>query len=212
MHVIAVNGGPRKNSNTAALLEQAINGALSIGATSETIHLYDLRYSGCISCFACKRKQDTGSGHCALYDELSPVLEKVMACDVLLLGSPIYFSDVTGMTRSFMERLAFMNLTYDDPYRPAPGKHISSAFFFTMNLTKEWEQYYIPLFKKNSQCLGILGGSTEYLACFDTYQFDDYTQYAAGFFDAKHKKQVREEQWPLDCQAAYEIGRKLTIK
>lgn len=209
MHVMAINGSPRKNANTATLLGHALNGAAAAGATTETAHLYDYRYSGCISCFACKLKSGEGRGHCALQDSLSPILEKAMASDVLLLGSPIYYSDVTGMMRSFMERLAFMNLTYDDPYRPAPGKHISSAFFFTMNLPKEGEQFYAPLFEQNSKSLGILGGTTEYMASFDTYQFDDYSKYAAGIFNVEHKAQVRSEQWPLDCEQAHEIGARL---
>ena len=209
MKVCAINGSPRKGFNTAALLEHAVRGAASSGASTETIHLYDLRYSGCVSCFACKQKQDAGSGKCALHDELSPVLERVMDCDVLLLGSPIYYSGVTGMMRSFMERLLFMNMTYDDPYRPAPGKNISAAFFFTMNLPKEGEQYGIPLFEQNSKVFSLLGGSTEYLACYDTYQFDDYSNYAAGVFDVEHKKKVRMEQFPLDCQKAFEIGERL---
>jgi multimeric flavodoxin WrbA len=209
MHVIAINGSPRKSFNTAALLENAVCGAVSAGATAETIHLYDLQYSGCVSCFSCKRKQDAGLGKCAFQDGLSPVLEKIMTSDVLLLGSPIYFSGVTGMMRSFMERLLFMNMTYDNPLRPAPGKHISSAFIFTMNLPKEGEHYGTPLFEQNSKIFGLLGGSTEYFASFDTYQFDDYARYAAGIFDVEKKKQVRAEQWPLDCQKAYEIGARL---
>jgi multimeric flavodoxin WrbA len=168
MRVIAINGSPRKRFNTATLLEKAICGAASAGAITEIIHLYDLQYSGCTSCFSCKQKQNAGLGKCAFQDGLSPVLEKIMTCDVLLLGSPIYFSDVTGMMRSFMERLLFMNMTYDDPLRPAPGKHISSAFIYTMNLPKEGEHYGTPLFEQNSKILGLLGGSTEYLACFDT--------------------------------------------
>jgi multimeric flavodoxin WrbA len=209
MHVVAINGSPRKQNNTATLLEHALRGASDAGATTETFHLYDYQYSGCISCFACKRKQDAGSGRCAVSDGLSPILENIMACDVMLLGSPIYFNDVTGMVRSFMERLAFMNLTYDDPYRPAPGKHISSAFFFTMNMPKEGEQYYSPLFEGNSNVLQLLGGSTEYMACYDTYQFEDYSKYAAGFFSLEQKERVRAEQWPLECKKAHDIGKRL---
>ena len=209
MRVIAINGSPRKNQNTGTLLAQAVNGAESVGASTETIHLYDYRYSGCVSCFSCKLKHNAGAGSCAIQDELAPILDKAMNSDALLLGSPIYFSDVTGMMRSFMERLAFMNLTYDDPYRTAPGKRISSAFFFTMNLPKEGEQYYAPLFESNSKALGLLGGTTEYFASYDTYQFDDYSKYAAGVFDRSHKEKVRAGQWPIDCEKAYEIGKRL---
>jgi multimeric flavodoxin WrbA len=209
MNVIAINGSPRKNGNTATLLEHAVKGALSQTATAEIIHLYDFQYKGCTSCFGCKSKESAGTGKCSLRDDLLPVLEKVMNCDILLLGSPIYYSDVTGMMRSFMERLLFMNMTYDDPYRKALGKSISSAFFFTMNLPKEGESYYTPLFESNSKIFEHLGGSSEYLACFDTYQFDDYSKYAAGVFDLSHKEKIRSEQLPLDCDKAFEIGARL---
>ncbi len=56
MKVMAFNGSPRKTWNTATLLGQALEGAASQGAETELIHLYDLSYQGCVSCFACKRK------------------------------------------------------------------------------------------------------------------------------------------------------------
>lgn len=56
MKIIAINGSPRKNRNTATLLNKALEGAASQGAETELIHLYDLNYKGCVSCFACKIK------------------------------------------------------------------------------------------------------------------------------------------------------------
>ena len=56
MKVIAINGSPRKNGNTAALLEHAMNGCRSQGAQTKRIDLYHLNYKGCMSCFFCKRK------------------------------------------------------------------------------------------------------------------------------------------------------------
>ena len=55
MKVIAVNGSPRKTWNTATLLEHALAGAAGSGAETEQVHLYDLEFKGCISCFACKK-------------------------------------------------------------------------------------------------------------------------------------------------------------
>lgn len=54
MKVLAINGSPRKTWNTATVLTKALEGAASQGAQTELIHLYDLNYKGCISCFACK--------------------------------------------------------------------------------------------------------------------------------------------------------------
>lgn len=63
MKAIAVNGSPRRNWNTATLLRKALDGAKSVGADTELIHLYDMQYRGCISCFACKRKDNKFVGH-----------------------------------------------------------------------------------------------------------------------------------------------------
>ena len=79
MKVLAINGSPRKNHNTATLLQHALDGAKSAGAETEMIHLADYKYSGCISCFACKRKGTKFIGKCAVNDELTPILEKAMA-------------------------------------------------------------------------------------------------------------------------------------
>jgi multimeric flavodoxin WrbA len=63
MNVLAINGSPRKKWNTATLLNTALEGAASQGAKTEIIHLYDLNYKGCISCFACKLKNGKSYGN-----------------------------------------------------------------------------------------------------------------------------------------------------
>ncbi len=138
MKIIAINGSPRKNSNTAVLLEHALEGASLQGAETELINLYDLDYKGCMSCFACKLKGGKSYGKCAYKDELSPVLEKVLAADALLLGSPIYFHAVTGEMRSFLERLMFPILTYTEDYKGLLEKKIPVGFIYNMNVTKEY--------------------------------------------------------------------------
>ena len=56
MKVIAFNGSPRKKEwNTITLLKNALEGSATVGADTELFHLYDLKFSGCISCFACKK-------------------------------------------------------------------------------------------------------------------------------------------------------------
>ena len=68
MKIMAFNGSPRKEWNTATLLKKALEGASSQGAKTELIHLYDLKYKGCISCFACKEKGGKGYGKCVVRD------------------------------------------------------------------------------------------------------------------------------------------------
>ena len=138
MKAIAVNGSPRKKWNTATLLTKALEGAASVGAETEMIHLYDLNYKGCISCFACKRKEGKSFGHCAVKDDLKPVLEMIdEQADALIIGSPIYFSMVTGMMRAFLERLLFQYHVYDANYSSRFSRTIASGFIYTMNVTAE---------------------------------------------------------------------------
>jgi len=220
MKVIAINGSPRKKWNTATLLQHALDGAESAGAKTKLIHLYDLDYKGCISCFACKKKGGKHFGHCAMKDDLSDVLEDIRSCDVLLLGSPIYFGDITGEMRSFLERLLFSNMTYNEGYKGTFPGQVNSAFFYTMNMPADLSALNIPpekrkyvdyevLYQLNAQRLEKLNGHSEYLCACDTYQFDDYAKYEASIFDEKHKAQVRETQFPIDCRKAFAVGARL---
>lgn len=206
MKAVAINGSPRKDWNTAQLLEEALRGAGSVGMETELIHLYDLDYQGCVSCFACKGK-NAQPCRCYHRDQLSPVLEKVLGADVLFLGSPIYFSDVTGEMRSFLERLFFITMTYDDYTKPVFPGHMNAAFFFTMNLRDG--TIYQPMMENLTAMLTRFGGEAEYYAATDTLQFDDYSKYHAAMFSEEAKRERRETQFPKDRAAAFEIGRRL---
>ena len=77
MKVMAINGSPRKTWNTATLLKKALKGAASQGAETELVHLYDLNFKGCISCFACKTRGGKSYGTCAVKDDLRPILNRI---------------------------------------------------------------------------------------------------------------------------------------
>lgn len=208
MKVIAINGSPRKTGNTATLLQNALEGAASVGAETELIHLADLTFTGCISCFACKRKTGT-PGKCAVKDGLSPVLEKIMHGDALILGSPIYLADVTAYLRALTERLIFMNLSYDCYGESYFEGRINSAFIYTMNVPAEHAPLYQSIYDANAAAFKYLNGSTEFLLSCDTFQYDDYSLYRAANFDAAHKAEVRATQFPEDCKKAFETGARL---
>ncbi len=71
---------------------------------------------------------------------------------------------------------------------------------------------YLGMMKQYADAMKRLGGSSEYYAACDTLQFEDYSRYAAGTFNEAHKKKSREEQFPKDLQAAYDIGFRLIEK
>lgn len=211
MNVIAVNGSPRKNGNTAALLKQAMDGAKSQGAETRRIDLYSLNYKGCISCFYCKRK-DKSHGICAVKDELTSVLAELKETDILLLGSPIYYDNITSGMAAFLERFLFSNYIYSEEIPTVFPKVLPTGFIYDMNITREQAQkvhLYSNLEKYQRSITEVLGCRPELLYAYNTWQFSDYSKYESSIFSESEKRKQREEQFPLDCQAAYDLGAKL---
>ncbi len=133
--IMLIDGGPRRNMNTAQMLQKFAEGARSQSADIEvkTVRLYELDYKGCMSCMACKIK-GKASNICRFRDALTPILEEIAQADGLALGSPIYFGDVSGQMRTFLERLAFPWLSYND-YSLTASKRMPVVLFETMNGT-----------------------------------------------------------------------------
>ena len=212
MKVLAINGSPRKAWNTATLLKNALDGAASQGAETKLIHLYDLDFKGCTSCFSCKLKNGKSYGKCAMSDSLTPILESIFDdINTLLLGSPIYFGTVTGEMRCFMERLLFPYLVYAKPPNSLFNRKISTAFFYTMNVSEQLmkEQNYPVHLGLNENVLRRTFGQTETLCVFETLQFENYDKYVFNYFDPEQRKERRRTVFPADCKKAYELGVRL---
>lgn len=212
MKALFINGSPRKNGNTAQLLQRAMEGARDAGAEVEMVNLYDhsLNYKGCMSCFACKIKGGR-KGVCSFKDDLLPILEKAVDADVLVCGTPVYCSYPSANLRAFMERLIFPVVNYSDFMNPIVNKPKRSATIITMNCpNEEWyhNNSYDVLMDVNGRSLGMFG-PTELFYSFDTYQFNDYSRYDAAQIPAEHKKQMHETQFPKDLERAYELGQRL---
>ena len=212
MKIIAVNGSPRKNWNTHILLEKCLEGAKEAGAEAELVNLYDIQFKGCTSCFICKLKGNSVS-KCAMKDDMEIILQKICECDALVLGSPIYFSNVTGEMRSFMERLLFPYSSYEG--KPSSfRKKINTTFIYTMNVPA----FTLPLigynkiFKGNKKLIERIFGKSQYILSTSTYQFDDYSKYAMTFFDGNKRKKRRETVFVEDCKKAFLLGQFLCKK
>ena len=204
---MVIDGGPRKNFNTASMLQKIAEGAAAVSSEIEvkTIRLYGLDYKGCMSCMACKIK-GRASNVCKFKDALTPILEEIAEADALVLGSPIYFGDVTGQMRTFLERLAFPWLSYNDYSLTAPKK-MPVVLVETMNGQPE---------RNNSQgygameyCIANALGQPEHLYAYNTYQVKNYDHYELAGFSEEAKRKYREEHWEEDLKNAYEVGRRL---
>ena len=213
MKVVAFNGSPRKTWNTAQLLEKAMEGLASGGAETTLVHLYDLDFKGCKSCFGCKLKGAKSYGKCAIQDDLTPVLAQVIQADALLLGSPVYFWGVTGEMKSFLERLLFPHYRYARE-GAAPSlfpRAIPTGFIYTMGApeARMKECGYDQAIALNQMFLAKVFGRSEAMVSCDTYQFEDYARIDQDRYDEAVKAAQRDRQFPLDCRKAFELGARL---
>ena len=214
MKAIFINGSPRKQWNTAKMLESAMNGAQEAGAEVELVHLYEIDFKGCKSCFACKIKNSKTNGVYALKDDLRPILERCRQADVVVLGSPVYYSYPTGEIRSFMERLLFPIGTYlyeNGKHITLRDKVIPSAMIFTMNCPQDYMKKigYPPILEENTKVLADIYGYAETLYACNTYQFSDYSRYDFNLFSEEEKRQYHDQHWQTDLQNAYDLGKRL---
>ena len=207
MNIFAICGAANKNRNTATMLKSAFDGAMSVpGAAGEIIYLYDINFHGCTGCHSCKLRDESKLGHCAVKDGLTPILEKAIDADVLLIGSPIYYSDLTGETRSFLERYLFPGMTYDKERVPLYPKRTKVGWVFTMNAPGD---VYKDFFDRLVGLTSRFSGESEYVMAYQTQQFEDYSKYAASMFDVEMVKKRHIEQFPKDCEAAFDMGKRL---
>ena len=212
MKIMAFNGSPRKkNWNTVTLLEHALQGAASVGAETELVQLYDLDFSGCISCFSCKKRNRKADGVCAVQDDLTDVLDRVRKADALIIGSPVYYGCESAATRALLERLCFPYLVYAKPPRSLFPRRINTAMVYTMNVPEGMIPTvgYDHVFARTKMTLAMHFGACEVLLATDTRQYTDYDRYEADLFDKQAKYARHAEVFPEDCRRAHALGVRL---
>ncbi len=206
--ILGINGSPRKNGNTATMIRHALDGAESKGAATEMVHIYDIDFKGCASCFACKRGEGKRSPRCVLEDGLTPVLAKFEKADAIIVGSPVYIGDLTGSTRAFIERLIFPYISYEEGIPNYLNRTLSSGIICTMGAPEERvkQMGFDRGPAMAEQIFKFIFGSCETISTFNTTQFDDYGKFLASRFDPAEKKAVRENRFPIDCAKAFDMG------
>ena len=202
--VVAVNASPRKGWNTDTLVSEAAKGAESAGAAVQKFDLYRLeKYTGCISCFGCKR--DKHKGHCICRDGLTPILDAIRQADALILGSPNYLSEMSASFRALYERLIFQNLTYNRENPCCNERPIPVLLIMTSNAP---DGMYTQLLEGYQRTLSSFVGPTEVLVAGDTLQLKDYGKldWEWTLFDPEAKRLRHETVFPQTRQAAFEKG------
>ncbi len=207
MKVMAFNGSPRKKDwNTITLLNNALQGARSVGAETELVQLYDLKFSGCISCFSCKKLNRKQDGVCSVKDDLTAVLERVRYADALIIGTPVYYGAESASTRAFLERLCFPYLKYDPERFSTFPRRIKTALIYTMNNPAETLEVISFTFNMTKMVLEMHFGECELLFATDTLQYNNYDKFESRMFDKEAKYKRHAEVFPEDCKRSFELG------
>lgn len=108
MKVVAFNGSGRKDGNTYLLLKYALGELETEGIHTELIQMAEKDpIQGCIGCYRCMEQKNM---KCAIEsDPFNGYFEKISQADGILLGSPVYFSDVTAGMKALIERCGLVS-------------------------------------------------------------------------------------------------------
>jgi multimeric flavodoxin WrbA len=107
MKVVAFNGSPRINGNTAQSIQIVFKELEKEGIATEMVQLGGRKVFGCLACEKCWEKQD---GRCVRQDdEMNDFIQKMKEADGIIIGSPTYFSNVSAEVKALIDRCGFVN-------------------------------------------------------------------------------------------------------
>jgi multimeric flavodoxin WrbA len=116
MKVVAFNGSPRVDGNTAACIRIVLQELEKEGIETEVVQLGGKTLAGCRACGVCRQ---SGDRQCATVgDEMNSFIEKALSADGIIIGSPTYFSNVTTEVKAFIDRCGYVC----GPGKPLKGK------------------------------------------------------------------------------------------
>lgn len=98
--VLILSGSPRLNGNSSILSDEFARGAAEVGCQVEKIQLQRKHVAGCLGCNACYRN----NGECVQKDDMTEIREKMIAADVIVIASPIYFYSMTAQLKAVIDR------------------------------------------------------------------------------------------------------------
>lgn len=144
MKIVCLLGSPRKNGNSAAIARRFCDTAEKFGAEVKTFVLNEMRFRGCQGCFLCKTELD----RCFLQDDLTEALDAIRETDILVIASPVYFWDIPGQLKLFLDRtFSYLKpdfMTNPEPSRLPPGK----KFLFIQTQANPDESLFTNIYPK----------------------------------------------------------------
>ncbi len=124
MRVIAFNGSGRKdkNGNTAILINYVLKELEKEGIETQQFSLAGKKISGCIACYKCAENKDR---RCVMKNDiLNDCIEKMLEADAIIMGSPVYFANITAEIKALIDRAGMVAKQNDDMFRRKVGAAI----------------------------------------------------------------------------------------
>lgn len=139
-------------------MKSAAKGAESAGAEVEYVDLYKMDLHGCMNCLICKQEDKVGK--CYWKDEVSPLIERILDADCLLIGVPVFFTQPTSHYIALMERLIYCIVSYKTG-NSFKGK-INVGLFYTLNYPVDYfDESVRPHLKQSEDLLKMFNGNVE---------------------------------------------------
>lgn len=200
MKTVVINAGPKRKNQNAQLAQSALRGAESVGADVEYIDLYKLDLCGCMDCLICKNEGKACK--CYWRDELSPLIDRILDADSLLIAVPIFFSQPTSHYMALLERLIFCIVSYDVG-NAFKGK-VNVGLFYNVNYSNDYfEESVRPHLKQSEDILKMLNGKVV---------IDSFENISKNIYSKSSDDEIRlkEEQFNRDLNSVFEIGAELS--
>jgi multimeric flavodoxin WrbA len=119
MKVVAFNGSPREDGNTTILINHVFRELEKEGVETELVQLSGKKIHGCIACFKCFENKDQ---RCAVKEDFAnECIEKMVKAEGIILGSPVYFTDVTAEMKALIDRAGFVSMANGGMYKNKVG-------------------------------------------------------------------------------------------
>ena len=151
MKVVGFSGSPRKDANTDRLVGHVLAGARAAGAETKLLRIADLNIKGCISCYYCKSHQT-----CSIGDDMQGIYKDIHAADAVVIGSPVYMGQMTGQTKTFVDRLLpLLNADFTTRLK----QHPALVLVFTQGQPDTG--MFKPYMENTHQMMGFLGFSSK---------------------------------------------------
>ena len=125
MRVVAFNGSPRKDGNTAMLIGHVFSKLREEGIECEMVHLAGHMIRGCTACGVCRQRRDR---HCSIgTDVVNYCIDKMLGADGIIIGSPTYFAGLTAETKALMDRAGYAARGNGNMFRRKVGAAVAAV-------------------------------------------------------------------------------------